>query len=163
MAGPWGENQDMSGYKSSFTLCISIYSLYHAEQTTGLRAPPYAVLAGIHQPQSEVRCTPGAHTSGDRSPEGTRWLLANGWSSELQHGPPRQSVGQISLSSPTRQAPGHHKIPPPLCPVCTTLRWLTGAVSLPGCGPRQWLKGQESFGGLKKLGRGPSVTTPSFP
>lgn len=115
--GPWRENQDVSGYNSACTLWTSICSLYHAEQTTGLRAPPYAVSAGIHQPQSEVRCTPGAHTSGARSSEGTRWLMGGGWSSELQHGPPRQSVGQVMLTSPTRQAPGHHKIPPPLYPV----------------------------------------------
>lgn len=40
-------------------------------------------------------------------------MATSGWMgglrSELQHGPLRQSVGQVRLASPTRQALGHHK------------------------------------------------------
>lgn len=60
----------MSEYNSLCTLWSSMYSLYGVKQTTGLCALSCAVPTGIHQPQSEVRCIPGAYTSKGQVPRG---------------------------------------------------------------------------------------------
>lgn len=76
----------------------------------------------------------------------------NGWSSELQPSPPRQSVGQVRLTSPTSRPLVPTKHYPLYVHLSTTLPQPTGAVSLPGYGTRQWLKDQGTCGGQNKLG-----------
>lgn len=106
--------QDMTAH-ALYGRASTVYIMQNRPQVF-VPHPMQFLLAYInHKVKSDAYLEPTP--PGARSSEGTRWLMGEGWSSEPQHGPPRQSIGQVTLTSPTRQALGHHKIAPPLCPV----------------------------------------------